>query len=367
VTTEHPLPALFAEVVGQDDAVAQLRAMASRPVHAYLLVGPPGLGQRSLVRGFAAALLCPEGGCGVCSTCRRTLAGVHPDLVEVDRSGPAVTVDDARRVVRLAQRRPLEARRQVVVVSELHLARLAAPVLLKTLEEPPGDTVFVLLADVIPPELVTVASRCVRIDLHPVSPETLARYLEGEGVEPDRARDLALAARGGVDRARLLAGDEGLAARRELWRALPTRLDGTGATVVTVAAELLASAEEGVDVLRARHRSELDTLAEQAESRGERGVPQRKEIEEGHRREERRWRTDELRAGLGILAAAYRDRLVTEATRAHAPGSGRPGERVRALAGAVDAVEEVCVEMVRNPNEALMLEALLVRLSAVGG
>jgi DNA polymerase-3 subunit delta' len=341
--------------------------MARQPVHAYLLVGPPGVGQRALVRGFAAALLCPTGGCGVCSTCRRALAGVHPDLVEVDRSGPSVTVDDARRVVRLAQRRPLEAHRQVVAVSDLHLARLAAPVLLKTLEEPPGDTVFVMLADMVPPELVTVASRCVRIDLQPVSSETLSSWLAGQGVEQELAQEMAAAARGSVDRARLLVDDPGFAARRLVWSDVPTRLDGTGATVVTVAAELLASAEEAVEPLRLRHASDMERLAEQAERNGERGVPGRKDIEDRQHREERRMRVDELKAGLATLAGAYRDRLAAEVTGGRGSGTGRMVERVRELAGAVDAVEAVCVEMVRNPNESLMLEALLVRLSAVTG
>jgi DNA polymerase III subunit delta' len=367
VNPEPPVPALFDDVVGQAEAVDQLRVTARRPVHAYLLVGPPGVGQRALVRGFAAALLCPDGGCGQCSTCRRARAGVHPDLVEVDRSGASLSVEDARRVVRLAQRRPLEAHRQVVVVSDVHLARLAAPVLLKTLEEPPGDTVFVLLADVVPPELATIASRCIRIDLHPVSPEMLAAWLVDQGVDGDRARDVALAARGSVDRARLLIDDEDFAARRALWRDVPTRLDGTGATAAGLAAELLASAEEAVEPLRELHRSEMEAAAAQAESTGERGVPGRKDIEDRHHREERRWRSDEIKAGLGVLAGAYRDRLVAEVSGGRPSGAARVGERVHELAGAVSAVEGVCVEMIRNPNESLMLEALLVRLSAVTG
>jgi len=359
--------ALFAEVVGQSAAVERLRATARRPVHAYLLVGPPGVGQRALVRGFAAALLCPSGGCGACSTCRRALAGVHPDLVEVDRSGPSVTVEDARRIVNLAQRRPLEARRQVVAVSDVHLALRAAPVLLKTLEEPARDTVFVLLADVIPHELVTVASRCFRIDLPPVPPGVLTPWLIGQGVDADLAGPMAVAAGGSVDRARLLVHDEGFAARRRLWSDVPTRLDVTGGTAAALAAELLASAEEAVEPLRALHQAEMEALADQAESTGERGVPGRKDIEDSHHREERRWRVDEIKAGLGVLAAAYRDRLVAEVTSARPSGSARVGERVHELAGAVGHVEGVCVEMVRNPNESLMLEALLVRLSAVTG
>jgi DNA polymerase III subunit delta' len=362
-----PSAALFSGVVGQDDAVAQLRAAGRRPMHAYLLVGPPGMGQRLLVRGFAAALLCPRGGCGECEVCRRALAGVHPDLVEIERAGALVSVDDARRVVRLAQRRPLEGHRQVIVVSDIHQARLAAPVLLKTLEEPAGQTVFVLLADSVPAELATVASRCVRIELRLVPATELRDWLVGTGMAAELAEELADAAGGSVDRARLLADDAGFADRRRLWRSVPSRLDGTGAAAAALAAELLASAEEAVEPLRVRHRVEMEGLGSEAEQRGERAVPRRKEIEDRQHREERRWRTDELRAGLAVLAAAYRDRLlaVTTADPMPAAWSGRTGERVRELSGAIVVVERSAAELIRNPNESLLLEAMLVRLSAV--
>jgi DNA polymerase-3 subunit delta' len=361
-----PSAVLYDAVVGQADAVAQLRAAGRRPVHAYLLVGPPGLGQRALVRGLAASLLCPRGGCGACEVCRRTLAGIHPDLVEVERTGAFVSVDDARGVVRLAQRRPLEGHRQVIVVSDIHLARLAAPVLLKTLEEPAGQTVFVLLADAVPAELATVASRCVRIELRPVPPAEMREWLRGQGMAEDLAAELVEAAGGSVDRARLLADDAGFAARRGLWRSVPARLDGTGSAAASLATELLAAAEEAVEPLRARHRADMEALGAEAEQRGERGVARRKDVEDRQRREERRWRTDELRAGFAVLAAAYRDRLVAAATSSAGP-SGRSEERVRSLAGAVALVEQSSAELVRNPNESLLLEALLVRLSAVPG
>ena len=362
-----PAASLFADVVGQADAVAQLRAAARRPVHAYLLVGLPGLGQRSLVRGFAAALLCPLGGCGECDVCRRARSAVHPDVVEVERAGALVSVDDARRVVRLAQRRPLEGHRQVIVVSDIHLARLAAPVLLKTLEEPAGQTVFVLLADAVPAELATVASRCVRIELRPVPPAELRDWLMHTGMDSELAQELAEAAGGSIDRARLLADDAGFADRRRLWRSVPSRLDGTGSAAATLATELLSSAEEAVEPLRARHRVEMEELGSDAEQRGERTVPRRKEIEDRQHREERRWRTDELRAGFAVLAAAYRDRLVTVVAPDSVPSawSGRTAERVRELAAAITVVERAAAELIRNPNESLLLEAMLVRLSAV--
>jgi DNA polymerase III subunit delta' len=363
-----PARALFDDVVGQPQAVSLLRTAARRPVHAYLVVGPPGLGQRALVRGFAAALLCPDGGCGHCDVCDRARRGVHPDLVEVERAGPFVTVDDARRVVRLAQRRPLEGRRQVVSVADAHLARLAVPVLLKTLEEPAGPTVFVLLADFVPDEMATLASRCVRIDLRPVPPHELGALLRARGVPEELAGELADAAGGSVERAQLLAADPGLVARRTLWRSVPTRLDGTGAAAASLAAELLASAEDAVQPLRDRHHDELEELAPASEQRGERGTARRKEIEDRHQREERRWRTDELRAGFAVLAAAYRDRLVsTAAGETEAEGAGRVHERLSALCRAIDVVERSSAELVRNPNESLLLEAMLVRLSAVPG
>ncbi len=150
---ERPVPELFAGVVSQDAAVAALRAAAAHPVHAYLFRGPPGNGGLAAAYGFAAALLCPDGGCGECATCRAALAGTDPDLHVVRRSGASVSIGDLRHVVSLAQRRPLHAARQVIVVLDVHLAALRAPAILKTLEEPPGDTVFVLLADQVIPEI----------------------------------------------------------------------------------------------------------------------------------------------------------------------------------------------------------------------
>jgi DNA polymerase-3 subunit delta' len=355
---------LFAGVVGQADAVSQLRAAARRPVHAYLLVGPLGLCQQELVRGFAAALLCPSGGCGACEVCRRALAGSHPDLIEITRTGASISVEDARRVVRLAQRRPLEGHRQVIVVPDLHLARLAAPVLLKTLEEPAGQSVFVLLAELVPAELATVASRSIRIDIRPVPVRELTAWLEGQGIASGRAMEVAEAAGGNAERARLLVHDEGFVARRELWRSVPARLDGTGASAAALASELLASCEEAAEPVRVHHRAEMKALAAEAESVGAAGVPGRKQVEERQHREERRWRVDELRAGLGVLVGAYRDRLAQAASYAE-PTAAHGEDRLRSLVSAIRAVEEVVAELVRNPNEILMLEALLARLSAV--
>jgi DNA polymerase III subunit delta' len=341
---------VFARVVGQDAAVAHLRAAVPAPVHAYLFVGPPGTGKREAARAFAAALLCPRGGCGECDVCRRALAEVHPDLVVVEREGPFLSVERAREIRRLAMRTPNESDRKVLLLTELHLAQDAVAPLLKVVEEPPESTIFVILADHVPPELVTIASRCVRIEFGPLPSEVLAGVLEAEGVASGVAADVAEAAGGRLDRARLLASDSGFAARRAAWRSVPTRLDGTGATVALMAAELVeVLASAAVGPLETRHAAELAELEERVRVGGERGSG-RKELVTRHRREARRLRTDELRFGLATLAALYRDALV----------DGRAD--ATACLAALDALQKASEALTYNPTETLFLQALLLRL-----
>jgi DNA polymerase-3 subunit delta' len=155
-----------------------------------------------------------------------------------------------------------------------------------------------------------------------------------------------------------LATDPEFAHRQEQWRTVPARLDGTGAAAAVVASELLASAEGALGPLQDQQAAELATLAERAESVGGRGVPGRKDIEDRHRREARRFRTDELRMGLATLAGAYRDRLV-------AGSDGRSVPDIRRAATAVDALDRTAAALARNPNEALLLESLMVTLSGM--
>jgi DNA polymerase III subunit delta' len=316
-------------------------------------------------------LLCPYGGCGVCDTCGRVLAGVHPDLVVVERTGAAIDVDDARRLGTLALRRPLQASRQVLVVGDVHLAERAAPALLKTLEEPPATTIFVLLADEVPPELVTVASRCVEIPFPPVRTETIAAWLVARGTDPTRARLVADGAGGDVERARLLAEDPGFADRLALWRSVPSRLDGHGAIAGALARELLAATERALAPLRAEQEQELAVLESDAKAMGERGLSGRKDVLDRQHREERRWRTEELRTGLGVLARTYRDRLVSSVAPSVAAVAGttrplRPDE-AKGDEAAVALVSDAALALRRNAQETLLLEALFVRLGRLGG
>ena len=354
VSTQAHAPVLD-RVVGQARAVRLLRASVAAPLHAYLFVGPPGSGRREAALAFAAALVCPHGGCGTCEACTEALAERHPDVVVVERTGASISLDQAREVTRISLRSPRAAPYQVLVLVDFHLVTAAAPALLKTIEEPPGTTVIVVVADSVPPDFVTIASRCLRVEFDHLSEADVALALERDGVDTGRAKAVAQAAGGRLDRARLLVRDEGFAARLGLWRSIPQRLDGTGATVASIVEELLAAANEPVEVVKARQAEELEHLAALAEQAGERSIPGRPVVEERHRREQRRVRVDELRAGLAALSATYRDRL----------GDGRSDAGLSIQLRAIELVNEASERLARNPNEALLLEWLLLRLDSL--
>lgn len=368
--------ALFGAVVGQDRAVATLAAAADRPVHAYLFVGPAGTGKASAALGFAAALLCPNAPAdGTCDSCRRVLAGVHPDVVHVEREGASISIDTARDVARVATTSPVEGSRKVIVLHDFHLVKESGPALLKTIEEPPPSTLFIILAEHMPPELVTTASRCVRIEFAPLSETRIAQQLESEGVDPARAAHLAQASGGRLDRARLLAADEHFEERRAAWRAVPSRLDGTGATAARIADELVALLDSSVEPLTTRHGAERAALEERnaraAEVTGTgrgRGRSAKaalsagvKELEERQRREVRRQRTDELRAGLASLAGAYRDRLAA----AGSAGTARAAAEAANALDSIALIDRLGSDLQYNPGELLAVQALLVKLGRI--
>lgn len=342
-------------IVGQPRAVRQLDASLRAPVHAYLFLGPAGTGKREAALAFAAALTCPNGGCGTCTSCREVFAGRHPDVVVVERQGASIRVPEAQEVVALALRTPRAAPYQVLVLVDFHLVEQAAPVLLKTIEEPPDTTIVVVLAESIPPELVTIASRCSTIHFDPLASADVASVLVREGADPVTAGAVAEVAGGRLDRARLLVGEEGFAERLERWRSVPLRLDGTGATVVQLAEELAGAAAEPVEAVKRRQDAEMAELLAQAERQGERGVPGRTLIEDRYRREQRRVRTDEMRAGMSALGGVYRGRL---------EGSP-PLTGVSAGLRALELLAEATERLARNVNELLLLEWLLLRLDSL--
>src|ERR1700739_2375365 len=182
--------------------------------HAWLITGPPGSGRSVAAVCFAAALQCTsdgEPGCGRCRACVTTMAGTHADVRRIIPEGLSIGVDEMRRVVTIASRRPSTGRWQVVVIEDAaRLAEGAANALLKVVEEPPPSTVFLLCAPSVDPEdiAITLRSRCRHIALVTPSPDAIAQVLIGGDDLPAETATWAASVSGGhVGRARRLATD----------------------------------------------------------------------------------------------------------------------------------------------------------------
>src|SRR5262249_14349261 len=181
-----------------------------------LVTGQPGSGRSVAARAFAAALLCPDGGCGQCASCHQVRAGTHADLLLVRPDGLSYGVRQTRSLVLRAAGVPSGGRWQVVLFEDADRAtEQAANALLKAIEEPPPRTVWLLCApaaeDLVPP---TRSRRRVVVRRTPPA-EAIAEVLAAEGVATERALGAARAAQGHVGRARRLATDPDAARRRD--------------------------------------------------------------------------------------------------------------------------------------------------------
>ncbi|HEX2741136.1 MAG TPA: hypothetical protein VHM69_11870 [Rubrobacter sp.] len=176
-------------ILGNETALRLLgRALRTGEVsQAYLFHGPPGVGKRTVARRFGAALVAG----GDMAAEDRARRGMHPDLAEILPEGAFTTIGQVREIVRLAASRPFEGERRAFVLQADTLNVQAANALLKTLEEPEGETVFVLLATSREGVLPTVLSRAQAVRFSPVPTSIVARFLEGRGAaEPGLAAAL---------------------------------------------------------------------------------------------------------------------------------------------------------------------------------
>ncbi len=190
-------PATFDDVVGQQHIERTLRnAVAEGAVaHAYLFTGPRGTGKTTTARLLAKALLCERGLTGepdgTCEQCMQVANGTHPDVREIDAASNTGVDNVREEIIGRVQFAPTLGRYKVYIIDEVHMLSLAAfNALLKTLEEPPPNVVFVLCTTHPHKVPETIHSRCQRFDFRRISVEEIAdrlRYIaEAEGFRFDR-------------------------------------------------------------------------------------------------------------------------------------------------------------------------------------
>jgi DNA polymerase-3 subunit delta' len=343
---------VFADLAGQDTVVAQLqkaaraaaRVQAGEPVtaggmtHAWLFTGPPGSGRSVAARSFAAALLCPDGGCGSppggtgrgvppgqhCAACRQVRAGTHADLMVVRPDGLSYGVKQTRGLVLRAAGAPSGGRWRVVLFEDAdRCTEQAANALLKAIEEPAPRTVWLLCAPSAEDLVTTIRSRCRVVTLRVPSSEAVAAVLTSrDGIDPERALAAARAAQGHIGRARRLATDADARSHREQVLAVPSRATSLGSALSAAAALVKAAEDEAKSVTGELDEPEREALR-QAFGEGSTGKGVAKavrgaagalrDLEDRQKSRATRLKRDSLDRALLDLASFYRDVLMIQA------------------------------------------------------
>ena len=182
-----------------------LRALQhGRLAHAYLFEGPEGVGKRLMALALVRALYCQSGtGCGDCLPCRKVDHGNHPDLHLLNNDDGIIKIDDVRQLQRDLSYRPIEAQRKSSLIDGADAMNpAAANALLKTLEEPPGDALIILISDRPDSLLDTIRSRCQRVPFRRLSKTLIIELLTSRlGLAATEAQLLATLAEGSLSRA----------------------------------------------------------------------------------------------------------------------------------------------------------------------
>jgi DNA polymerase-3 subunit delta' len=385
-------------VVGQQDLVALLQQTARAAhsedaggagdprrvmTHAWLVTGPPGSGRSVLAEAFAAALQCPQGGCGTCPDCRQSLADSHPATRIVRADKLSYGVDDAKALISYAAIRPQGHHRRIIVLQDAdRLTETAANALLKALEEPPPRVVWLLCAPSPEDILPTIRSRTRLISLAtPAVADVAAFLVASQGVDPAMASYAARCSQGHIGRARALATDEEMRRHRSGVLAVTRRVE-TLAGCFAAAADLMDSAKDVAEFQAAQRDAaeEADLLA--GYGAGAEGVGRSKvetlargalrELREAQKKRRTRVVRDELDRDLVDLLGYYRDVLALQVAAEVSLVNEEDRPRLAALAAAsgpeltvrrMRAIDEARTALASNVAPLVALEAMTVKLS----
>lgn len=247
----------FAEILGHERILEVLRRSlrTGKTAHSYLFEGISGCGRKKTALALIQALFCsvlPDDACGECPSCRKVSGGNHADIhfIEPLPDKRDISIDQLRTMQRELSLRPYEAPRKACIIEPAERMSVnAANSLLKTLEEPPGNALIILLTENAGMLLPTIRSRCQLIRFSHLPPEHVQTLLERTGIAAGTASLLAPMANGSMQQA-LGLDNESLVARREVVLTLLDRLNiNRIATLFDAAEELSGNRDETLEIL----------------------------------------------------------------------------------------------------------------------
>lgn len=255
ITVEPP----FDQIVGQSQVTRFLSEAnrTGRLTHAYLFAGPVGSGKTETALALAKAKICPKGGCGECDACRRVARKTHPDVHWVEPEGVgSYLAEQIREVIRDCARTPIRANHKVYIVTRADLLRdAAANTFLKTLEEPPANTSFILMARTRESVLPTLVSRCQTLVFRRLPDEESVGLVQRMSGASEQDVRIALATVGGSTKGacEFLASPSRREARMRMVDALERLGVADSRDVLEMAAGVVAGAKDPQAELEARY------------------------------------------------------------------------------------------------------------------
>jgi DNA polymerase III subunit delta' len=239
----------FSDVIGQDRAIAVLRRSIAvqRVAHAYLFTGVEGCGKKKSALAFVQAVFCgKEEACGVCSSCRKLASGQHPDLHILEPDGAFIKIDQIRELQKELSYRPFEAPKKACIIDGAEkLNQNSGNALLKTLEEPPGEALMILITAEPSAVLQTIRSRCQALNFQPLSAELIEARLVRDHFPAEAARVAATLSGGSLARGVEIATDGVLEGRGSFLSRIVS-LDLKEIAPLFAAAEEFAADKEGL-------------------------------------------------------------------------------------------------------------------------
>jgi len=387
-------PSVFDQLVGQSHITEILQGAVKAAqngeespnlskhgmTHAWIFTGPPGSGRSSAAVAFAAALVCPTGGCGTCKACHSAQTSGHPDVEIIRTEGLSIKIDEVRELLTRTSWSPSMGGWRVVVMEDAdRMTESAANALLKAIEEPGARTVWLLCAPTLHDILPTIRSRCRHLQLRTPSTQDVTEVLEKrDGITPAMADFAARVSQGHIGRARYIATNEHVRSNRAQVMKLPLQLTSIAAAYTAAQTLVDLATQEANAATDARDEKETQALAEAygkgATGRGMAtgGSKAIKELEKEQKSRATRAVRDGLDGSLLDIATFYRDVMLVQSGATDSIINIDIIDEITAFAHKtpahatvkkINAIMEARTNLSHNAAPLLTIEALMCRLA----